>query len=318
MPFDFDAAVVAPFRMQPGLRRLAPGQPHLVPAAPGGRHMREKLAVLSALSHQALRCEAGFDPTPALHHLAAQAAAEHPGHFEWRDGVARALGVTLRGDELIGTARGVFGHGDEVPRCIQALPGPWRLAGLMALAFENDLAIIDGAQARVPWMAVALPSHWAPNRKDGLHFRELHGPVADGATLRAAGGHLMALVSGSDAYERFVWTITAHPRLNAHPDHLEPEPWRAAVDADAVRRQAWFRTERQTFLPLPQRREAVFTIHVQVRSLHEATADAARAQRLHDAVASMSPAVLQYRNLQVVREPLLAYLNQRAKESGSA
>ena len=43
MSFDFDAAVTAPFRMQPGLRRLAPGTPQLTPLAPGSRHQREKM-----------------------------------------------------------------------------------------------------------------------------------------------------------------------------------------------------------------------------------------------------------------------------------
>ena len=36
-----------------------------------------------------------------------------------------------------------------------------------------------------------------------------------------------------------------------------------------------------------------------------------RARRLHDAVASMSDAVLAYRSLQAVREPLLAWLAAR-------
>src|SRR4051812_32428877 len=32
MPFDFDAAVSAPFRVQPGLRKIASGTPQLTPA----------------------------------------------------------------------------------------------------------------------------------------------------------------------------------------------------------------------------------------------------------------------------------------------
>ena len=35
--FDFDAAVSAPFRMQPGLRRLPAGSAQLTPLAPGSR-----------------------------------------------------------------------------------------------------------------------------------------------------------------------------------------------------------------------------------------------------------------------------------------
>ena len=50
MSFDFDVAVNPPFRMQPGLRRLAPGSAQLTPLAPGSRHQREKLAVLSAFA----------------------------------------------------------------------------------------------------------------------------------------------------------------------------------------------------------------------------------------------------------------------------
>ena len=54
MNFDFDTAVTAPFRMQPGLRRLAPGAPQLRPLAPGSRHQREKMAVLSTFADQTL------------------------------------------------------------------------------------------------------------------------------------------------------------------------------------------------------------------------------------------------------------------------
>ena len=39
MPFDFDAAVSVPFRMQPEMRKIAPGTPQLTPnAAPERTH----------------------------------------------------------------------------------------------------------------------------------------------------------------------------------------------------------------------------------------------------------------------------------------
>ena len=41
MPFDF-SQIVTPFRMQPGLRRVAPGAAQLTPARAGGRHLDEK------------------------------------------------------------------------------------------------------------------------------------------------------------------------------------------------------------------------------------------------------------------------------------
>ena len=80
MPFDF-AAVSSPFRMQPGLRRLASGEPQLTPNSPGDKALREKLAVLSAHASRALVTAPGFDAAPALHALCTHASREHPGAF---------------------------------------------------------------------------------------------------------------------------------------------------------------------------------------------------------------------------------------------
>jgi hypothetical protein len=317
MSFDFDAAVTAPFRMQPGLRRLAPGAPQLTPARPGSRHQREKLAVLSAFPGMAMRAEPGFDPAPALATLVAEAAAAHPGHLHLEGDGVEALGVRVGpAGDLLQRAAGRFGLGDEVHRCLDALPPTWRLAGLLSLAFEEDLAIVDGARATVPWLAVALPSMWAPEDKVGRHFAQVHAPVADNALLLAAADALMQLVSRSQRWERFVWTVTPNPRLHAHPAHCDPDPWPSAAalaaDPQAIAAAAWFRTERQTFIPVPGATQAVFTIHVECTPLAQALADPGRAARVHAAVASMSPSVLAYRGLARVREPLLAWLAARA------
>ena len=65
MPFDF-AAVTAPFRMQPGLRRLAPGSPQLTPNHLGDPALAAKLEVLRAHADEALVAVPGFDAGPAL------------------------------------------------------------------------------------------------------------------------------------------------------------------------------------------------------------------------------------------------------------
>ncbi len=313
--FDFDTAVSAPFRMQPGLRRLPAGAPQLTPLAPGSRHQREKLAVLSAYWAQALQQQAGFDAQPALHALCQHAAAEHPGAWAW-DGT-RAHGLNLgaavtRDGDVEQLQAGAFGLGDEVTRCLHGLPAPWRLAGLLSLAFAEDFAVVKGDEGTVPWIAVALPSHWAPEDKVGKHFTQVHAPVADNTLLLKASESLTRLVCGSERWERFVWNVTDQPRLHAHPAHVAPERWlQTRVD------QAWFRSERQTFIPVPGRSEAVFTILVQVEPLGEVLNTAARAQALHDAIATMSPAVLAYRGLQRVREPLLQWLAARARAAAA-
>jgi hypothetical protein len=118
-----------------------------------------------------------------------------------------------------------------------------------------------------------------------------------------AASHLMRLVTGPERWERFVWNVTAHPRLHALPDHVDPGRWHGRFSPT----QAWWRTERQTFLPLPERRQAVFTIGVQVRPLQGALTPRQAAQ-LHAALASMSDAVLAYRSLREVRQPVLDWL----------
>ncbi len=314
VPFDFDAAVTAPFRMQPGLRRLAPGAAHLTPLAPGSRHQREKLAVLGAFPDIALQSRPGFDPRPALHALAAHAAQVHPQAWAWDGRCARALqlGTAVDGHTVVHEAAGRFGLGDEIARCLRPLAPEWRLAGLLALAFAEDLAIVDAADGSVPWMAVCLPSHWAPADKVGRGFAEVHAPVADAEMVRRAAPQLVQLMAGSaqpERWERFVWNVTGHPRLHAHPRHVDPARWPADI-ATTLPAGAWWRTERQTILPVPAHAQAVFTIEVACQPLAQAIDTPQRAARLHDAIASMSDAVLAYRGLAAVRAPLLQWLRR--------
>jgi hypothetical protein len=147
----------------------------------------------------------------------------------------------------------------------------------------------------------------------GRPFADVHAPVADNRLITGAASHLARLVTGSERWERFVWTIVRHPRLHAHPDRVDPTPWPAHLEGDALAAQAWWRTERQTFIPVDGRQQAVFTIHVKVRPLPQALADTARARRVHDALASMSDAVLEYRGLTAVRDRLLRWLSTRAE-----
>ena len=312
MKFDF-SAVNTPFRMQPGLRRLAPGAQQLTPSRPGDRALREKLAVLSTYPQQALLAAPGFDAGPALRALCAHAEAEHREAFSaGRDGAWHAghLGWSLHGDEPAGDGPAAIGA------CLRVLAREWRLPALLSLAFAEDFAVIDAASGRIPWLAVCLPSHWAPEDKVGRHFAEVHAPVADNAVLIAAGSRLLRLVTGPERWERFVWTIARSPGLHQHPRHVDLAPWPIDVDAASLVAQAFFRTERQTFIPMPAQRQAIFTIHVETHPLARALAAPADARQVHDALASMSRSVLAYRGLTGARERLLQWLMERAGVSG--
>lgn len=310
MPFDFDAAVAAPFRMQPGLRRLAPGTRQLTALSPSAPAFGEKLAVLSAAPDEALLCVAGFDPVPALRSLVEEAALQCPGALAADAGrvIARVLGWTVAWRDA--SLHALPNAHPEAGACLAALPAAQRLAALLSLALHEDVAIVDGRSATLPWLAVCLPSHWAPRDKLGRSFAAVHAPVADNATLLAAGEHLLRLVCQPQRWERFVWTITPHAGLDRHPQRHAQEAWLGS--AAGVLAQAHWRTEHQSFIPMPALQQALFTIHVEVQPLAGAIATPQRAAALHAALASMSDAVLAYRELAAAREPLLAWLAERA------
>lgn len=312
LTFDFDHAVQVPFRMQPGLRRLPEGRAQLSPNRPGARHLREKLAVLHHWPGQALLQQPGFDAGPALDALARQAQDEHP--HAWRVHEDGRWEACLLGWSV--SEAGAVQEQDrawvEVGNGLRQLPPAQRRHALLALAFAEDFAIVDGAHGTLPWLAVCLPSHWAPEEKLGRHFAEVHAPVADNALLLQAGEHLMRLACAPQRWERFVWNLTPHPRLHAHPQRLEAEAWSHSLKTDEPALQTWLRTERQTFIPLPEHQQAVFTILVDCQPLAQALTSPSQAQRLHDSLASMSPAVLAYRQLDAARAPLLDWLQRQA------
>ncbi|HXC41250.1 MAG TPA: heme-dependent oxidative N-demethylase subunit alpha family protein [Burkholderiales bacterium] len=266
MDFDF-SNIQVPFRMQPGLRRIAAQAARLTPLDPGGSLFREKQAVFAA--GQSRQCVAGFDPGPAL-------------------------------DAIV--ARGVESGINTDRRCESPLE----------LCFEEDFAVLDGATGTLPWLCVCVPSHWAPEDKLGLDFASLHRPVADNAALLAASQQLVALVTAGDCWERFVWTVSPSPRHDQHPRRQPRQAWPAATDADDFARQCWLRAERQTFFPVGRgTRQTIFAIHVMLQPLAEAVQAPGNARRLHDSLASMSQAVLDYKNLGPAREPLLRWLQSR-------
>ena len=217
-----------------------------------------------------------------------------------------------------GESRHLMAGFDPAP-ALQAIAGHAAAHGVAGdgaappeLAFEEDLAVLDGASATLPWLCVCVPSHWAPEDKVGLDFAALHGPVADNAALLAASRQLVGLVTGGECWERHVWTISPSGRHDQHPRRQPRIAWPAPGDPAAFAAQCWLRAERQTFFPVGQgTRQAVFTIRVMLEPLPQALAAPWQARRLHDALASMSAAVLAYKNLAEARAPLLRWLESR-------
>jgi dimethylamine monooxygenase subunit A len=257
--------------------------------------------VLSAFWPQALLA-ARLRRQPALHALAAHAAAEHP-----RPGPGTATaprpGLGVRPTAAVRRPPGRrFGLGDEVARCLRGAAAglaPRRPAGA---GLRRRLRGRRRPRRQHPLAGRGLPSHWAPEDKVGRHFAEVHAPVADNALLLQA-ARAARLVTGPSAGSAS--SGRHRPPAPARPPAARRR--RCAGQHDGGRPQAWFRTERQTFIPCPARAGRVH--HPRRRAAAGEVLDTPeRARALHEAIASMSPAVLAYRGLAAVREPLLAWL----------
>jgi hypothetical protein len=197
----------------------------------------------------------------------------------------------------------------------QAIAGPLNAGVPLELAFEEDFALLDGDSGTLPWLCVCAPSHWAPEDKLGQSLAAVHAPVADNARLQAASHPLVALATGGGHWEREVWGLSPSPRHDQHPRRHARTAWPCAHDLDAFAAGCWLRTERQTFFPVGSgTRQAVFSIRVQLQPLVQAVDARAKAQRLHDSLASMSEAILAYKGLTAARPHLLQWLLMRCAQ----
>jgi dimethylamine monooxygenase subunit A len=179
--------------------------------------------------------------------------------------------------------------------------------------FQEDFAVLDGETGRLPWLCVCTPSHWAPEDKLGLGFDAVHRPVADQAALLASSRQLVQMVTAGGRWERFVWTVSPSARHDQHPRRHVRAAWPPDEDAARFAAQCFLRVERQTFFPVGAgTRQAVFTIRVMIESLPLAVDTPQKAQRLHDSLASMSKAALDYKGLAAARTRLLAWLRSQA------
>ena len=298
MAFDF-SLVTAPFRMQPGLRRRRAGRGADHANAPGSRHLREKMAVLGSFAAAGALLAARL-------RRAAGAARRSPRR---RRGPARKRSrrCDARGGRSAAKRRCSAGRSTPVGRAATATrpsatllhglaPGS-RRAALLSPGLRRGLRGARRRERTVPWLAVCLPSHWAPEDKVGRTFAEVHAPVADNALLRAARASLARLVTGDERWERFVWTVSPDPRLHQHPARSDaagrPPARRADADALAARRVA---AQRAPDLHADAGRgQAIFTIRVESLPLarrsraRDARAPAARRDRQHVAGGARLP-----------------------------
>lgn len=187
----------------------------------------------------------------------------------------------------------------------------------LALLLQEDFVVLnDSEQGMVTeFLSVFFPSNWNPSEKWGLDFAAIHAPVADNTKLLAGAKGIMDLAFRKKSMMRHVWLLTPSADLPQHPS-IRRNRWEdllqsANASGTSLLEQVFYRVERQTTLPLPEIKKAVFFIRVMVSPLLEMLAqDKNRAIELANALTSMTDAVVEYRGMSLVRDRLIAELHQ--------
>lgn len=288
--------VSAPFRMRPGLARLA--DPHALAAAPVPLFLRDDLA-----------------PTYAVH----------------KAHVLATRGWTAQVGDPDVQVLGAIATAYAAQTGVALAPEPDALAQGMQEDFvvlHDEPDLTGGEQGsgimRTRFLSVCFPSNWNPVAKLGLDFAAIHAPVADNALLQAGARGIIDMAFRQAPMLRHVWLLTPSAELPQHPDTRRLRWDDALAQADApgasgrLIDQLCFRVERQTTLPLAALHRGVFFIRVMVCPLPQVLAEApGRSAELHAALDSMSDAVVAYRGMPSVRERLLAELSDGGACRGS-
>jgi hypothetical protein len=230
-------------------------------------------------------------------------AQEHPDYFEV-DAAKRVFRNKLWGFTLSET-QGMY-HLErheaqlepELAReVINFLQGsPRVLADAVRLSIQEDLAIIDRPKGtavtgdRAEALLVCLPSSWNPADKIGHDFSTIHRPIAHHERLEKAHANLNKVLFAKP-FKRWVWALVSDGIL-CHNPAVHTRPKLASVPFE----QLYFRSERQTFIPMADIGRYVFTIRVYSTPLANVLNDERR-QILADALVSMDDEQRAYKSL---------------------
>lgn len=168
----------------------------------------------------------------------------------------------------------------------------------LALHLEEDIAIMSNGVLQA--ICFCFPSSWIPAERIGMALTDIHTPVADGEKLRAMSQRIAETMADpkQGSFRRWVWTITNSGELSQHPRRKSThQP--ASVD------ELYFRMETQTTAPLGDGVSSLFFVRVETCPLSELWNNFDYRKRIKDSVGSMTDAVIQYKNLQTIKNLLL-------------
>ena len=166
----------------------------------------------------------------------------------------------------------------------------------LGLAIEDDVVIMH--RGKLEACFVAFPSSWNAGEKVGKTLNELHEPIADNEALLRASEGIMRAMSSGQSFHRYTWGISSLSGYSNHPSYERP-------DFDSLD-DLTFRVEHERTATVIKDTTAVFLIHVDIYPLKEVLKT--DFGLIKDSIDSMSDNVLEYKNLNKVKELMSEYI----------
>ena len=166
----------------------------------------------------------------------------------------------------------------------------------LGLAIEDDVVVMH--RGKLEACFVAFPSSWNAGEKVGKTLNELHEPIADNEALLRASEGIMRAMSSGQSFHRYTWGISSLSGYSNHPSYERP-------DFDSLD-DLTFRVEHERTATVIKNTTAVFLIHVDVYPLKEVLKT--DFGLIKESIDSMSDNVLEYKNLNKVKELMSEYI----------
>ena len=166
----------------------------------------------------------------------------------------------------------------------------------LGLAIEDDVVIMH--RGKLEACFVAFPSSWNAGEKVGKTLNELHEPIADNEALVRASEGIMRAMSSGQSFHRYTWGISSLSGYSNHPSYERP-------DFDSLD-DLTFRVEHERTATVIKDTTAVFLIHVDIYPLKEVLKT--DFGLIKESIDSMSNNVLEYKNLNKVKELMSEYI----------
>jgi hypothetical protein len=166
----------------------------------------------------------------------------------------------------------------------------------LGLAIEDDVVIMH--KGKLEACFVAFPSSWNAGEKVGKTLNELHEPIADNEALVRASEGIMRAMSSGQSFHRYTWGISSLSGYSNHPSYERP-------DFDSLD-DLTFRVEHERTATVIKDTTAVFLIHVDIYPLKEVLKT--DFGLIKESIDSMSDNVLEYKNLNKVKELMSEYI----------